>query len=630
MLHFIRERAQGWVAWFIVGLITIPFALWGVNSYMTGPTDIVVASVNGEPIKQAEFQRSLQQYRDRMREMMGDSFDPSLFDNQSTKQNILNGLIEQKLLYSANQALGQRVSDNDINRAVQQTSAFQVDGRFNSERYKMLLARAGFSPTTYEAQLRIDLLGKELGNNIQRTAIVTKHDVDSLLSLEKQKRELAYGVIEAGPLADEIVISDDDATAIYNNNKNQYTTPEQLSVDYIELSVASLAKTIDIDEAVLKQFYDDNMSQFMSPEQRQASHILVEGDAEQALKILAAAEHRLSQGEDFSKVAKELSQDIASASSGGDLGLLQRGVMDNEVFDSALFGLAQVGDVSAIVKTEFGHHLIKLTGIQVSEGQGFADVKLDIAISYRRQEAEQLFFDQAERLAELSYENPDSLDLAADELALKIHTSALFTREGGEGIAADKNIVNVAFNDEVLVEGLNSAVIALSDTHLVVIHKKEHVLTSQLPFEDVSTDIKSILKYQRAEDKAIELGLAVLEKLQSGVDATALFSQGQWHEATVMERSETALDRDIIDQAYAMEKPSDTAEYHGFTTSQGNYVVVKLMAVIEGDIAQATEQDRAGLFSYLTKHDGDSELNAFLESLKAEADIDISPDFFLK
>lgn len=627
MLHFIRERAQGWVAWFIVGLITIPFALWGVNSYMTGPTDIVVASVNGEPIKQAEFQRSLQQYRDRMREMMGDSFDPSLFDNQSTKQNILNGLIEQKLLYSANQALGQRVSDNDINRAVQQTSAFQVDGRFNSERYKMLLARAGFSPTTYEAQLRIDLLGKELGNNIQRTAIVTKHDVDSLLSLEKQKRELAYGVIEAGPLADEIVISDDDATAIYNNNKNQYTTPEQLSVDYIELSVASLAKTIDIDEAVLKQFYDDNMSQFMSPEQRQASHILVEGDAEQALKILAAAEHRLSQGEDFSKVAKELSQDIASASSGGDLGLLQRGVMDNEVFDSALFGLAQVGDVSAIVKTEFGHHLIKLTGIQVSEGQGFADVKLDIAISYRRQEAEQLFFDQAERLAELSYENPDSLDLAADELALKIHTSALFTREGGEGIAADKNIVNVAFNDEVLVEGLNSAVIALSDTHLVVIHKKEHVLTSQLPFEDVSTDIKSILKYQRAEDKAIELGLAVLEKLQSGVDATALFSQGQWHEATVMERSETALDRDIIDQAYAMEKPSDTAEYHGFTTSQGNYVVVKLMAVIEGDIAQATEQDRAGLFSYLTKHDGDSELNAFLESLKAEADIDISPDF---
>lgn len=627
MLHFIRERAQGWVAWFIVGLITIPFALWGVNSYITGASDIVVASVNGEPIKQVEFQRSLQQYRERMREMMGDSFDPSLFDNQSTKQNILNGLIEQKLLYSANQTLGQRVSDNDINQAVQQTAAFQIDGEFDSERYRMLLARAGFSPASYETKLRIDLLGKELGNSIQRTAIVTKHDVDNLLRLEKQKREIAYGVIEAVPLATEMVISDDDAMAIYNDNKNQYTTPEQLSVDYIELSATELAKTIDIEEVVLKQFYTDSMGQFMSPEQRKASHILIEGDAEQALKILAAAEYRLSQGEDFSTVAKELSQDIASAPTGGDLGLLQRGVMDNEAFDSALFGLAEVDDVSAIVKTEFGHHLIKLTGIQASEGKAFADVKSEIEANYRRQEAEQLFFEQAERLAELSYENPDSLDLAADELALKIKTSTLFTREGGEGIAADKNIVNVAFNDEVLVEGLNSTVIELSDTHLVVIHKKEHVLTTQLPFENVSTEIKSILKSQRAEDKAIEMGKAILDELQSGVDAAPLFSEGQWYEAGIIERSETALDRDILEQTYAMKKPKDAAEYHGFTTSQGNYVIVKLMAVIDGDITQMTAQDRGGLSSYLAKHHGDSELNAFLESLKAEADIDVSSDY---
>jgi peptidyl-prolyl cis-trans isomerase D len=628
MLHFIRERAQGWVAWFIVGLITIPFALWGVNSYITGASDIVVASVNGEPIKQAEFQRSLQQYRERMREMMGDSFDPSLFDNQSTKQNILNGLIEQKLLYSANQTLGQRVSDSDINQAVQQTTAFQVDGQFDSERYKMLLARAGFSPASYETQLRIDLLGKELGSSIQRTATVTKHDIDSLLRLEKQKREMAYGVIAAGPLAAEIVINDDDAMAIYNDNKNRYTTPEQVSVDYIELSVADLAKTIDVEETVLKQFYADSMGQFMSLEQRQASHILIEGDAEQALKILAAAEHRLSQGEDFSTVAKELSQDIASAPTGGDLGLLQRGVMDNEVFDSALFGLTEVGDVSEIVKTEYGHHLIKLTGIQASQGKAFADVKSEIEASYRRQEAEQLFFEQAERLAELSYENPDSLGLAAEELELKIQTSTLFTREGGKGIAADKNIVNVAFSDETLVEDLNSAVIELSESHLVVLHKKEHVLTSQLPFEVVSTEIKSTLKSQRAEDKAIEMGKAVLGKLQSGVDdAEPLFPQGQWHEAAVIERSETALDRDILEQAYAMKKPSDTPVYHGFTTSKGNYVVVKLTAVIDGDIEQATEQDRVGLSSYLAKHHGDSELNAFLESLKAEADIDISPDY---
>lgn len=627
MLHFIRERAQGWVAWFIVGLITIPFALWGVNSYITGASDIVVASVNGEPIKQAEFQRSLQQYRERMRETLGDRFDPSLFDNQSTKQNVLNGLIEQKLLYSANQALGQRVSDSEINRAVQQTAAFQLDGQFNIERYKMLLARAGFSPASYETQLRIDLLGKELSNSIQRSAIVTKHDIDSLLSLEKQQREVAYGVVEAAPLSAAIVISDEDAKANYEENKRLYTTPERVSVDYIELSVANLAKTVEVDEAAARQFYADNTSQFMSPEQRQASHILIEGDEASALKILAAAEYRLSQGEDFAVVAKELSQDIASAPNGGDLGLLQQGVMEDEAFDSALFGLVEVGDVSEIVKTEFGHHLIQLTAIKAPEGKAFGDVKMEIAATMRRQEAEQLFFEQAERLAELSYENPDSLDVAAEELDLTINTSSLFTRQGGEGIAADKNVLNVAFSDDVLIEDLNSTVIELSDTHMMVLHKKEHVLTSQLPFDEVSAGIKIKMKAVRAQQKAVETGEALLEKLRSGAEAKPLFPEGQWHDAMVIGRSETALDRDMLDAVYAMPKPDLAPSYHGFTIANGNYVIVTLTAVLEGKAEDASEQDRVGLSAYLARGYGDSELRAFLASLKADADIDISAEY---
>ena len=191
MLHFIRERAQGWVAWFIVGLITIPFALWGVNSYITGDSDVVVATVNGEPIKQVEFQRAQQQFRDNMRQRMGDSFDPSLFDNADTKQAVLDGLIQQRLLFAANKTLGQRVSDSDISRAVQQTEAFQVDGQFSIERYKQLLSRAGFSPSTYETQVRMDLLGRELTNNIQGTATVTDYDVNHLLRIEKQKTRIS-------------------------------------------------------------------------------------------------------------------------------------------------------------------------------------------------------------------------------------------------------------------------------------------------------------------------------------------------------------------------------------------------------------------------------------------------------
>ncbi len=627
MLHFIRERAQGWVAWFIVGLITIPFALWGVNSYLTGASDVVVASVNGEPIKQTEFQRALQQYRERMRQNMGDNFDPSLFDNQSTKQQILDGLIVQKLLYGANQTLGQRVSNSEINRAVQQTAAFQVDGQFNIDRYKMLLSRAGFSPASYEAQLRIDLLGRELSRSIQGSAIVTAHDIEHLLRLEKQKRKIAYGIVDAESLAADITISDDDAKAYYSENKMRYTTPERMSVNYITLSIANLAQSITVDDAMLQQFYTDNTNQFMSPEQRRASHILIEGDAEQALKILTAVKYRLSQGENFAAVAKELSQDVASAVNGGDLGLLQRGMMDDETFDAALFGLAEVGDVSEVVETEFGHHLIQLTEIQASKGKSYADAKAEIESSYRRQEAEQLFFEHAERLAELSYENPDSLDLAAEELGLEIQSSTLFSREGGEGIAADPNVVNIAFSDDVLVEDLNSTVIELSDSHLLVLHKKEHVLASQLPFDAVSAEIKTQLKSLRAQQKAVEVGDALLTKLQAGSEATSLFKTGQWHPEAVIERSATALDRFILDKVYAMPKPTSSAVYQGLTASNGDYVVVKLTAVIEGDIEDASAQDRAGLAAYLERSYGDSALEAFLASLKADADIEISQEY---
>jgi peptidyl-prolyl cis-trans isomerase D len=627
MLHFIRERAQGWVAWFIVGLITIPFALWGVNSYITGASDVVVATVNGEPIKQVEFQRALQQFRDNMRQQMGENFDPSLFDNVETKQSVLDGLIQQRLLYVANQTLGQRVNDSDISRAVQQTAAFQIDGQFNLERYKQLLSRAGYSPATYEAQLRMDLLGRELTNNIQRTAVVTDFEVDSLLQIEKQKRELAYGIIESAPLAADIKINDADAMAFYEANQAGYTTPEKLSVDYIELSVSGLADKVVVDESALASFYTDNQNQFMSPEQRKASHILIEGDAETALKILAAAEHRLSQGEAFDLVAKELSQDTGSANDGGDLGFMQAGVMGDAAFDDALFSLANAGDVSPIVKTEYGHHLIKVTDIQAPEGKAFEDVKTEVEASYRRQQGEQAFFEQAELLAELSYENPDSLDLAAEELGLKIKSSELFTRDGGQGIAQHNKLVNVAFSDDVLVEDLNSTVIELSDTHMVVVHKKNHELSSQHPFESVATDIKNALKLERAHEKAGELGQTLLSKLETGQAGSDLFEAEKWHEMAVVSRTQMAMSREVLDEAYAMKKPGDQPVYHGFNLSNGDYAVVKLKRVIEGDIDTASAQDRAGLSAYLARNDGNSELKAFLASLKSEADIEISPNF---
>lgn len=621
MLHFIRERAQGWIAWVIVGLVSATFALFGVNSYLTGSSEVITAKVNGEPIRQVEFQRALQQYRDRMREMLGENFDPAVFDGLAIRQSVLDGLIEQKLLLAANNALGQRIADIDINIFVQNTPAFQSDGQFDPERYRATLARANFNPASYESQLRVDLLAQELTNNIQQTAVATSDAVDNVLRLEKQTRDIAYGVVSAQAQVDQVVVTDEDIRSFYGKNINNYMAPERLSVDYVELSVDELAKTVEVDETDLQQFYGENEDQFVGPEQRRISHIMIEGDEAEALPVLTTLKQRLANGEQFVDLAAEFSHDSGSANDGGDLGLFQ----DKDIepaFKQAVFSMA-IDDISEPIKTESGYHLVKLTEIKAPEGKSFADARSQVEVLFRRGQAEELFYEQAEQLADLSYENPDDLMLVAEELSLEIKTSATFTRNGGSGIFADKKVLDMAFNDDVLNNDLNSVVIELSKSHLVVLHKNTHIPASQLPFESIAPAITDQLKFEYASDKAREQGEAILSKLESDLTTEELFADNDWHGVQTYSRVSSDISAQVIQHAFAMTKPSANATFSGFTANNGNYIVVKLTAVNDGDPADATAQDRDGLRSYLTSTHGTSELRAFMASLKADADIKI-------
>ena len=625
MLHFIRDRAQGWIAWFIVGLITIPFALWGVNSYLTGPSDVVVAEVNGHDIKQAELQQSIQQYRDQMRRMMGEQFDPSLFEGALVKRNILDGLIEQRLIQDANAELGQQVSDAEVSTLVMNTPAFQRDGKFDSEYYEMVLARAGYNPSRYEARLRSDLMAQELTQNIQSTVLATPQALAENLRLQQQKREIAYGLVPAQDFMEQVEVTDEEVKAIYEKNEASYTSPEHIKVNYLQLSVDDIAAGLTVDEADLKKFYADNQDKFVGPVQRRVSHILVEGDDEGALAQIEALAQRLVQGEDFAALAKEASADSGSAAQGGDLGFFQRDVMD-PAFEEAAFSLENIGDVSEPVKTEFGYHLIKLTGIKEAEGQSFADARDEVEKQYRLHQAETVFYDKAEQLANLSYENPDNLDIAAEALGLDIKTSETFTRNGTEaGIASDPKVVNAAFSEDVLDHDLNSNVIELSDTNLVVLHKNTYTAAASLPYESVSPAIREQLKFNKARDKAREQGSEILTQLRSGTDAASLLEN--WQAAAFYGRQSDDISAQILEQGFAMPKPEQTAQYAGFTASNGNYIVLKLTAVEEGDVtAEMSEEEQATLKQQLTSMYANAEIQAFLDALRADANIKIFDD----
>ncbi|THF68515.1 MAG: parvulin peptidyl-prolyl isomerase [Methylophaga nitratireducenticrescens] len=619
MLHFIRDRAQGWIAWFIVALISIPFALWGVNSYVTGPSDTVVAKVNGDEITRSELLQAVQRYREQMREMMGEEFNPELFDNAEIRYAVIDDLIEQRLIRSATDTLGQRVSDRQIAQFIQQTPAFQRDGRFDSEQYQMVLARAGFTPAYYEATLRNDLLGQQLIQNVEGSTIVSQVEVERLLKLENQQREIAYGVLKLQDFLDQTEVEESDVRDFYNANQSSYTTPEQVSLDYLELSLETITSQMEVSDEQLQQYFIDNKIQFVGPELRTASHILI-NDNDEAEQILAEIQAKLDEGESFAELAKTYSIDVGSAASGGDLGPIQRDVME-PTFEAAVFALENVGDISEPVKTEFGYHIIQLTDIDQSSNVEFADVKDEVALQYSRQQAERQFYDKAEELANLTYENPETLDVAAETLALEIKTSGAFTRSGGSGIAENNAVVQAAFSDDVLNQDLNSQVIELSDTRLVVVRKNSHIAATLLPFDSVAPAISEQIRYQRASDLAYIQGESRLQELKAGTPAEEVFPDS-WQAAAFYGRDSQEISAQILNQAFTLPN-TGSAQYAGFTADNGNYVVVAVSEVKQGDTDNIEPEVRDGLVSNLIRLNGRAEMAAFINALRSEAKITI-------
>ena len=619
MLHFIRDRAQGWIAWFIVGLISIPFALWGVNSYVSGPSDTIVAEVNGEEITQTALLEAVQRYRDQMRQMMGEEFNPEMFDNAEIRYVVLDDLIDQQLIRSAGDELGLRISDRQIAQFIQQTPAFQRDGTFDSEQYQMVLARAGFTPTSYEASLRDDLLGQQLIQSVEGSTLVSEVEVERLLKLENQQREIAFGVVKLEDFLDETEVDDADVRGFFDANQSSFTSPEQVSLDYLELSLDEISTQVEASEEQLQQYYVDNKSQFVGPEQRRASHILIE-DNDESEQILAEIQTKLEEGQSFEELAETYSIDVGSASSGGDLGAIQRDVME-PAFEEAVFALENVGDISEPVKTEFGYHIIQLTDIDQSSNVEFADVKEKVEQQYKRQQAERQFYDKAEELANLTYENPETLDIAAETLGLDIKTSGKFTRSGGSGIAENQEVVKAAFSDDVLNQELNSQVLELSDTRLVVVRKNNHVDATLLPFDSVAPAITEQLRYQRASDLAYIQGESRLQELKSGASATQVFPD-TWQPATYYGRDSQDISAQILDQAFRLPNAEST-QYAGFTADNGNYVVIAVSDVKQGSVEDVEPEMRDGLVSNLTRLNGRVEMAAFLNTLRSEADIEI-------
>jgi len=585
MLQAIRDKVTGWIAYGIIFLISVPFALWGVNSYLGGGEVPPAATVNGEEITQPALDRAYANYRQRLAQLFGGSIPETLGSELMLREQVLGQLVEEAALRQYTQKQRYRIGDEELNSVIRGMDVFQRDGQFDTDTYQAQLRSLGYSPPGFEEELRRSGAMEQLQSGILATAFTTPVLEKQFTDLKNQSRKirsLAYSVDKTAiqPDADEI-------EQHYLSHTDRYRTAEEVRIDYIELSLDGIKQGIEVSADDVYARYQENKATYTSEEIRDTSHILItvngDEDAAPALARITEIRERIVNGESFADLARELSEDPGSASEGGSLGEVERGVMV-PTFEAALFSM-EVDQLSQPVKTPFGWHLIKLDSISGGEIQSFETVKSTLLDEIRTQLAEGQIYDLVENVANIVYEQSDSLLAAAEQLDLTVQTSDWFDRHSGQGIAVEPKVRQMAFSAEVLQQGLNSEAIELDNERVVFIRLNQLRPATEKPLDQVQELIKSELVTIKAREQSLKSGMAALAELNAGktLDDLAVEWSASIRDHGFVERNQSEIDGAILRRTFSMPKPEQGPVFEGLSVADGNYAIIELSAVLSND-----------------------------------------------
>ncbi len=620
MLQNIRDNSQGWIAKTIIGLIVVLMALTGFEAIFQAATHSQdAAKVNGQTISQNELSQATDMQRRQLMQQLGKDFDPALLDDKLLRDAALKGLIDRKLLLQGAEDAKFAFSEAALDQVILQAPEFQVDGKFSADRFDQVIRQMGYGRMQFREMLAEEMLIGQLRTGIAGSSFVTDQQVDAFARLENQTRDFAALTFKANPAA--VTVSEDEVKAHYEQHAKEFMTPDQVVIDYVELKKSAFFDQVKVTDEELKAQYEKEIANLA--EQRRAAHILIEVNDKvtdaQAKARAEEIEQRLAKGEDFAKLAKEFSQDPGSASNGGDLGFAGPGVYDPD-FEEALYKLAD-GQVSAPVRTQFGYHVIKLLGKQAPEVPSFASLKDKLLRDLKTPLVEQRYVDASKQLQDAAYEASD-LGQPAQDLNLKVQTSAPFGREGGEGITANRGVVQAAFSEEVLDEGANSTAIELDPETTVVLRVKEHRKPTQLPLEAVAGNIHD----QLAKDKATAELKAKADKLIAGLRDGSIAAAGahdgqQWKSYEAVARGQDGIDPAELQALFRLAKPQgkDKPEYGSVVLADGSLVVLQLKGVNDG--AAASDEEKQQIRRYLASRIGQQDFAAYRKQLEGAADI---------
>jgi len=626
MLEDIREKSQGLTAKIILGLIILTFAVAGVGSY-TNSVDTSVATVNGEAISQQAFDKAYQAQRGRMAQQFGEMFDTLSNDANymaNFRQGVLDNLINEKLIDQNSEALAIRVSDLRLKETIRKMPEFQVDGVFDNNRYLAIINQAGFfQSSNFRDYLRVEMTRRQLSQALVATEFNLPYQEKLQNTLQNQTRDIRFATISAQQFKDTIELTDEEINNYYLANQARFENKEQVKVDYISLNVTDIAKGINVTDEDLATHYQENLVSFTAAEQRRISHILIEfadGDAddETAKTQAEAILERLNQGEDFAALAKELSNDTFSGENGGDLEWLEPGVME-ESFDEAALAIANVGEISPLVKTSFGYHVLKLTDYKAEAVQALADVQAELRVKLSNDQAQEKFFTLQQEMARISFEFPDSLEDAASEVNVVIQTSPWLLRGGNTAPFDQEKVIEAAFSEMVLQDNMNSDLIEVNDDVALVLRLNTFQEANIKPLTEVEEQIKVILVNQKATEKAQQTVDTLLADYNAGTDITAQLTalNASFVNKEKVARYSPEIDQSISRTAFVLPQPvSGVVSASTVALSNGDLALVEVTAVGVSEAAA-----NPNLAQQQTSQLAQSAYQSFVNSLKVGAKI---------
>lgn len=635
MLQTLHDKLSGPVAWGVLIIITVAFGgFFGIQQYVNGPRNAnYVAVVDGHEISQQEFRERYDAYRAQMQRMLGQGFDVAAFDTAERKREVLDRMIDERLLEDANEKLGTAVTADALRREIMSYPAFQVDGKFSPDQYRLLLSAQHRTARQFEDEVRRDLDLRQTLLQLQNSAVVTAAEVDHYLALRDQTRDFRFVRLDP-PQEPPGTIDDAAIEAYYHAHGDRFMTPERVSIEYVELDAAKMPVPTSVDEATLKKLYEDQKSRYMTPEQRLASHILVKVDKNAdaaAQKAALVKAERIAQeaksGKDFAELAKRESDDIGSRAEGGDLGWLQKGVTD-PAFENALFAMHK-GEISNPVRSDEGYHIIQLRDVRPEQVRLFAEVKSELTQQYLDEQRERAYTDLSSKLTDAVLQNPTALAEAAKSLGLTLHKAGPFPRTGGEGIAANPAVVKAAFSSTVLAEGDASDPIELGPNHIVILRVDQHEKPEVKPLAEVRDEIRRTLVDEARRKAARERAETLYQRLRSGgtLERLAAESKLEVKDEKDIGRGAVNLDRELIQAVFALPRPVVGKSVSGkVELANGGFALIALDKVRDADPAKLDAKTREAARNELRQSLAEEAVRGYLDSLRKLAKIEIAED----